>query len=234
MQAVLVMFRNDGERRSFSISRDMMVIGRRQDCDLMIPLGEISRKHCRIIRDDDTLRLEDLGSSNGTFHNGRRVQEAVLEAGDTVQVGPVSFVVQIDGVPDDDEIQPNTKNVAGAGVGDDDELEALDGDDLQATPGSELDDDLEPLGEDGAALGADDDLEELGLDEDDAPKSRRAKADDDELEVLSENGDGPGLDLDAEISENLALDDSNKLDALTDSEAGEISLDDEKSKPRRK
>jgi pSer/pThr/pTyr-binding forkhead associated (FHA) protein len=172
MQAVLVMFRNDGERRSFSISRDMMVIGRRQDCDLMIPLGEISRKHCRIIRDDDTLRLEDLGSSNGTFHNGRRIQEAVLEPGDTVQIGPVSFVVQIDGVPDDDEIQPNTKNAA---IADDDELEALDGDDdLQATPGHELDDELEPLGEDGAAaVGSDDDLEELGLDEDVAPKSRR-------------------------------------------------------------
>jgi len=77
MQAVLVMFRNDGERRSFSLSREMTVIGRRQDCDLMIPLGEISRKHCRIIRDSDSLRLEDLGSSNGTFHNGRRVQEAV-------------------------------------------------------------------------------------------------------------------------------------------------------------
>jgi pSer/pThr/pTyr-binding forkhead associated (FHA) protein len=199
----------------------------------MIPLGEISRKHCRIIRDDDTLRLEDLGSSNGTFHNGRRIQEAVLEPGDTVQIGPVSFVVQIDGVPDDDEIQPNTKNAA---IADDDELEALDGDDdLQATPGHELDDELEPLGEDGAAaVGSDDDLEELGLDEDVAPKSRRATSDDDELEVLSENGDGPGLDLDAEISENLALDDSNKLDSLTDSEAGEISLDDEKSKSRRK
>ena len=37
MQAVLVMFRNDGERRSFSISRETTVIGRRQDCDLMIP-----------------------------------------------------------------------------------------------------------------------------------------------------------------------------------------------------
>jgi len=73
MQAVLVMFRNDGERRSFSITREMTVIGRRQDCDLMIPLGEISRKHCRLIRDDETLRLEDLGSSNGTFHNGKRV-----------------------------------------------------------------------------------------------------------------------------------------------------------------
>ena len=106
MQAVLVMFRSDGERRSFSIARDITVIGRREDCDLRIPLGDISRKHCRLIRDGETLRVEDLGSSNGTFHNGQRVQEATLAAGDSVQVGPVVFVLQIDGIPGDDELQP--------------------------------------------------------------------------------------------------------------------------------
>jgi pSer/pThr/pTyr-binding forkhead associated (FHA) protein len=106
MQVVLVMFRADGERRSFSVVRDMTVIGRREDCDLRIPVGDISRKHARLIRDGDTIRVEDLGSSNGTFHNGQRVQEAVLSPGDLVQLGPVSFIVQIDGVPADDEIQP--------------------------------------------------------------------------------------------------------------------------------
>src|SRR3954464_8982594 len=106
MQAVLVMFRADGERRSFSIARDMTVIGRREDCDLRIPLGDISRKHCRIVRDGDMLKLEDLGSSNGTFLNGRRVQEALLSPGDSIQVGPVVFVLQVDGEPADDELSP--------------------------------------------------------------------------------------------------------------------------------
>jgi len=106
MQAVLVMFRSDGERRSFSVARDITVIGRREDCDLRIPLGDISRKHCRLIRDGETLRVEDLGSSNGTFHNGQRVQEATLTAGDSVQLGPVVFVLQVDGVPADDELAP--------------------------------------------------------------------------------------------------------------------------------
>jgi pSer/pThr/pTyr-binding forkhead associated (FHA) protein len=106
MQAVLVMFRSDGERRSFSIARDMTVIGRREDCDLRIPLGEVSRKHCRLVRDGDSLHVEDLGSSNGTYHNGQRVQESVLSAGDSIQVGPVVFVLQLDGVPADDELQP--------------------------------------------------------------------------------------------------------------------------------
>jgi len=106
MQVVLVMFRQDGERRSFSITRDVTVIGRREDCDFRIPLGEVSRKHCRLIKDGNSLRLEDLGSSNGTFRNGERVQEAELNPGDTLQVGPVIFVLQIDGVPGDDELQP--------------------------------------------------------------------------------------------------------------------------------
>ncbi len=106
MQVVLAMFRADGERRSFSVVRDMTVIGRREDCDLRIPLGEVSRKHCRIIKDGDAIRLEDLGSSNGTYHNDVRVQEAVLGPGDAVRVGPVTFIVQVDGVPSDDELQP--------------------------------------------------------------------------------------------------------------------------------
>jgi predicted component of type VI protein secretion system len=106
MQVVLVMFRADGERRSFSIVRDMTVVGRREDCDLRIPLGEVSRKHCRIIKDGDSIRLEDLGSSNGTYHNGQRCREATLGPGDTLQIGPVTFMVQIDGVPADEDMQP--------------------------------------------------------------------------------------------------------------------------------
>jgi pSer/pThr/pTyr-binding forkhead associated (FHA) protein len=123
MQAVLVMFRSDGERRSFSIARDMTVIGRREDCDLRIPLGEVSRKHCRLIRDGDSLKLEDLGSSNGTYLNGQRVQESQLSPGDTLQVGPVVFVLQVDGEPADDELRPVIAEQAEAepvSLGDDD------------------------------------------------------------------------------------------------------------------
>ena len=117
MQAVLVMFRADGERRSFSVTRDMTVIGRREDCDLRIPLGDISRKHCRLVRDGDSLKIEDLGSSNGTYLNGQRVQEAQVSPGDSIQLGPVVFVLQIDGVPADDELSPITVDTSGATAG---------------------------------------------------------------------------------------------------------------------
>jgi pSer/pThr/pTyr-binding forkhead associated (FHA) protein len=106
MQVVLVLFRSDGQRHSFSVARDVTVIGRRDDCDLRIPIGDISRKHCRLIKEADTVRLEDLGSSNGTYVNGNRVQETVLSPGDWIGVGPVQFVVQMDGLPADDDIVP--------------------------------------------------------------------------------------------------------------------------------
>ena len=234
MQAVLVMFRNDGERRSFSISREMTVIGRRQDCDLMIPLGEISRKHCRIIRDGESLRLEDLGSSNGTFHNGRRVQEAVLSAGDTIQVGPVAFVVQLDGQPDEEDMRPHTGGAAHATAEDDDELETLS-DDGEPTPAHELDSDSDEL--ETLDAESDDELEPVGLDDKGSKGGGGGHAleDDDELEVLSsDNESGSNIhDLDAEIGENLELG-HDPLEGMDDSTAGEITLDDDKPKRRSK
>lgn len=113
MQVVLVMFRAGGDRRSFSVTRDITVIGRREDCDLRIPVSEVSRKHCRIIREGATIRAEDLGSSNGTFHNGQRIAgSATIEPGDSIQVGPVVFVLQVDGSPPDDELAPFQERAA--------------------------------------------------------------------------------------------------------------------------
>src|ERR1700683_2708220 len=106
MEIALVMFRADGERRKFAVKRNMTVIGRREDCDLRIPLGDVSRKHCRLIRDGDVIRIEDLGSSNGTYVDGEKVKDGTLFAGSSVRVGPVTFVVQIDGVPAEEELKP--------------------------------------------------------------------------------------------------------------------------------
>jgi pSer/pThr/pTyr-binding forkhead associated (FHA) protein len=106
MQVVLVMFRSGGEKRSFSITRDVTVVGRREDCDFRIPLGDISRKHCRLIRDGSSLRVEDLGSSNGTYCNGKRIHECEVQPGDTIQIGPVIFVAQIDGSPAEEDLKP--------------------------------------------------------------------------------------------------------------------------------
>ncbi len=101
MQASLVMFKADGSRRDFPLRAGAMVVGRKNSCELRIPLSSVSRQHCEISLKGDTVKLKDLGSSNGTYHNSIRVQEAELEAGDEIVVGPVVFTVVIDGVPDD-------------------------------------------------------------------------------------------------------------------------------------
>ena len=104
MDVRLVMFKPNGQRKDFEITKDLTVIGRSEDCTLRIPLSNISRKHCELIKDEQGIRVRDLASSNGTYVNNRRVNEAVLNPGDKLMVGPVVFTVQIDGVPE--EITP--------------------------------------------------------------------------------------------------------------------------------
>ena len=93
------MFKSDGSRRDFALTRGRIVIGRTNEVGLRIPLSSVSRKHCEIAIEDGVVKMRDLGSSNGTMHNSVRVKEAVLAAGDQVEVGPVVFIVVIDGVP---------------------------------------------------------------------------------------------------------------------------------------
>lgn len=99
MEASLVMFKADGERREFPLTKSEIVVGRKSTCDLRIPLSSVSRQHFKILLEDDALTLRDLGSSNGTYHNDERVLEAELGPGDQVRVGPVTFIVTIDGEP---------------------------------------------------------------------------------------------------------------------------------------
>jgi pSer/pThr/pTyr-binding forkhead associated (FHA) protein len=104
MRAVLSIYLNDAEKCSFSIVRDTTVIGRDLDCDLRIPLSRVSRHHCKLVREGNAMRLLDTGSSNGTFINGARVEDAVLSPGDRIGVGPVTLVVRFDGISDGDEL----------------------------------------------------------------------------------------------------------------------------------
>lgn len=99
MDVKLVWFNANGERKDFALINDLTTIGRREDCDLRIPLSQISRRHCQISKTAKGLFIRDLGSANGTFVNQQRVQESALSAGDHLIIGPINFVVQIDGSP---------------------------------------------------------------------------------------------------------------------------------------
>jgi pSer/pThr/pTyr-binding forkhead associated (FHA) protein len=99
MNVTLVMFKDDGLRKEFPLELGKTIIGRKEDCDLRIPLAEISRKHAIVIVEETLVTLRDQGSANGTYINNKRISEQQLEAGDHIVIGPVVFTVQINGQP---------------------------------------------------------------------------------------------------------------------------------------
>lgn len=99
MNVVLIAFRSSGDRRDFRVASSPYTIGRKPDCNLRIPSAAVSRKHCELTMAANALKVRDLGSSNGTFLNDVRVQEAFLAAGDRLTVGNITFTVQVNGEP---------------------------------------------------------------------------------------------------------------------------------------
>jgi pSer/pThr/pTyr-binding forkhead associated (FHA) protein len=116
MNVKLIVFREDGSRREFSLGLGATTIGRKDDCTIRIPLAVVSRRHAEVVVDKDSAALKDLGAANGTYLNNRRVTEEDLEAGDQIVIGPVVFTVQIDGEPSDKEILIKTKLPSGKGA----------------------------------------------------------------------------------------------------------------------
>src|SRR5262249_50988552 len=70
--------------------------GRGTDCDLRLPVSDVSRHHCIIRLGIGEAAVVDLGSSNGTYLNGQRVRsQAALKSGDELKVGPCRFLVDL-------------------------------------------------------------------------------------------------------------------------------------------
>lgn len=85
-----------------------LVIGRGDSADMRIHSGEISREHCRLTADGHNVIVEDLGSSNGTFVNGKPITgSARMTPGDRLTVGPVTFRVMGVRKPAEDDKQSN-------------------------------------------------------------------------------------------------------------------------------
>ena len=95
----LVLFKKSGSHKAFPLPSSVTVIGRRHDCDLRIPIMSVSRRHCQLNYNKGVLKIRDLGSRNGTRLNNKPIDEAAIQAGDSVEIGPLTFVFQIDGQP---------------------------------------------------------------------------------------------------------------------------------------
>src|SRR5215471_5911838 len=87
-----------GPKRGVRLEVDApIVIGRSSAAGLQLIDGKVSREHCRLLIDAGHVVLEDLGSQNGTFVNGSRVEgRRPLAAGDEIAVGDSLFLVDPD------------------------------------------------------------------------------------------------------------------------------------------
>jgi pSer/pThr/pTyr-binding forkhead associated (FHA) protein len=81
---------------TFRLTRgSVRTLGRAVRADFVVDASLVSRLHCRFtVREDDALVVEDLGSTNGTFVNGRKVREAQLDSGDELGIGRVTLRVE--------------------------------------------------------------------------------------------------------------------------------------------
>lgn len=86
--------------REFVLQPGETGVGRGIDNDIILTDVSVSRKHMRVLRDDDGITVIDLGSGNGTTVNGRRVHRSFLGEGDRVEIGETVMVARIPGAKD--------------------------------------------------------------------------------------------------------------------------------------
>jgi predicted component of type VI protein secretion system len=100
VQISLVIVQASGRTSEVAVAKPRLLFGRKEECQVRIPVSSVSREHCELRTEGERVLLRDLASSNGTYVNGQRIQqEQELSAGDLLGIGPAVFVVRIDGQP---------------------------------------------------------------------------------------------------------------------------------------
>ena len=79
-------------RREYSLDQSTIAIGSHPSNDVVIDDTTVSRRHATITRKPDGFELADLGSTNGTFVNGRQVRKPIaVKSGDEIKFGSARF-----------------------------------------------------------------------------------------------------------------------------------------------
>lgn len=68
-------------------------IGRQSECEVSIPSEEVSRRHAELRVTPDGVMVEDLGSSNGTYINDKRITRQLMKAGDELRLDTIRFLL---------------------------------------------------------------------------------------------------------------------------------------------
>ncbi|MDR3634221.1 MAG: FHA domain-containing protein [Isosphaeraceae bacterium] len=95
MDYQLVIVRGRSAAQALQLTDGVTTVGRHDECQLRIKSSQVSRKHCELFEKKGLLLVKDLGSANGTFVNGQKVDgQRVLEPGDELMIGSVKLRVE--------------------------------------------------------------------------------------------------------------------------------------------
>lgn len=95
MFSIIISEKGGAERRE-SFDRNEINVGRVQGNDLMLPKGNVSKRHARLLYRDGRFIVTDLKSTNGTYVNGRKIAQAtIVREGDKIYIG--DFILRVEG-----------------------------------------------------------------------------------------------------------------------------------------
>ena len=84
----------DGGEQERELLPGDLTVGRASTCDVVLSDPMVSRRHARIRVEGDDIILEDLGSRNGTYVNGDRVEATELQSSDDIRIGGVTLFLR--------------------------------------------------------------------------------------------------------------------------------------------
>src|SRR5258708_7618722 len=94
MDFELHVVRGRSANQTLKLTDGVNSVGRHDDCSVRIESSQVSRKHCELFEKKGMLLVKDLGSANGTFVNGKKVEgQLVLEPGDELSIAGIKLRV---------------------------------------------------------------------------------------------------------------------------------------------
>jgi pilus assembly protein CpaF len=108
--AIVISEKGGAEKRE-AFDQPEISIGRVQGNDLMLPKGNVSKRHARLVYRDGRFIVTDMNSTNGTYVNRRRINQAtIVRQGDRIYIG--DFVIRIEAQDDSSGLSPSRQSVA--------------------------------------------------------------------------------------------------------------------------
>lgn len=94
-EAKLELIVDDRRGQSYRVAPGLTIIGRQQDCQVVLTDAAASRRHAQVANDNGVFTLTDLGSTNGTKVNGAPVTTVALQPGDRITIGNTTLELRV-------------------------------------------------------------------------------------------------------------------------------------------